>query len=111
MPKVIKRFLVTGSAGFIGAALVSKLLEDGHEVIGIDDLNNYYDKSFDKYDLLNIPKENPKVETEWGKEKSDILGVRKNYLEKSYYENVETEFDFQSYMRLLKKSLKLKKNH
>lgn len=64
---------------------------------------NYKANSFDKYDLLNIPKETPKVEIEWGKEKSDILGVRKNYLEKSYYEKVETEFDFENYMSLIKK--------
>jgi UDP-glucuronate 4-epimerase len=34
---------VTGSAGFIGAALVLRLLEDGHSVIGVDNHNNYYD--------------------------------------------------------------------
>ena len=55
MPDVIKRFLVTGSAGFIGASLVSKLLDAGHEVIGIDDLNNYYDNNLKKarLDILN----------------------------------------------------------
>lgn len=56
MSKVKKRFLVTGSAGFIGAALVHRLLEDGHEVIGIDDLNDYYDKSLKKARLELINK-------------------------------------------------------
>ncbi len=37
------RILVTGSAGFIGAALSLKLLERGDEVIGVDNLNDYYD--------------------------------------------------------------------
>ncbi len=37
--------LVTGCAGFIGAALVSSLLERGDEVIGVDNLNDYYDVS------------------------------------------------------------------
>lgn len=37
------RVLVTGSAGFIGAALTRKLLELGHEVLGIDNHNQYYD--------------------------------------------------------------------
>jgi UDP-glucuronate 4-epimerase len=37
------KILVTGAAGFIGAALSEKLLERGDEIIGIDNLNDYYD--------------------------------------------------------------------
>jgi UDP-glucuronate 4-epimerase len=37
------KVLVTGSAGFIGSALCISLLERGDEVIGIDNLNDYYD--------------------------------------------------------------------
>ena len=43
-----KKILVTGSAGFIGASLSKKLLENGHELIGIDNINNYYDISLKK---------------------------------------------------------------
>ena len=35
--------LVTGTAGFIGFHVTNRLLKDGHEVIGIDNLNTYYD--------------------------------------------------------------------
>ena len=35
--------LVSGSAGFIGFHISKKLLESGYEVIGIDNLNKYYD--------------------------------------------------------------------
>jgi UDP-glucuronate 4-epimerase len=38
-----KRILVTGAAGFIGAHLVRRFLADGFEVVGVDNLNDYYD--------------------------------------------------------------------
>ena len=39
------RILVTGSAGFIGFHLSQSLLDDGYEVLGIDNLNAYYDRN------------------------------------------------------------------
>ncbi len=37
--------LITGVAGFIGAALAKTLLEQGHSITGVDNLNDYYDVS------------------------------------------------------------------
>lgn len=37
------KFLVTGAAGFIGCFVAKRLLEEGHQVVGIDNLNDYYD--------------------------------------------------------------------
>ena len=37
------KLLVTGTAGFIGSALSIRLLERGDEIVGIDNLNDYYD--------------------------------------------------------------------
>ncbi len=37
------KYLVTGAAGFIGSAIVERLCAEGHEVVGIDNLNDYYD--------------------------------------------------------------------
>ena len=37
------KILVTGTAGFIGFYVAQKLLEAGHEVVGLDNINDYYD--------------------------------------------------------------------
>ncbi|OKP52361.1 protein CapI [Serratia marcescens] len=39
------KFLVTGAAGFIGYHVAERLLAAGHQVVGIDNLNDYYDVS------------------------------------------------------------------
>ena len=39
------KYLVTGAAGFIGFHVSKRLLEAGHQVVGIDNLNDYYDVS------------------------------------------------------------------
>jgi UDP-glucuronate 4-epimerase len=46
--------LVTGVAGFIGAATASALLERGDEVVGIDNLNDYYDPALKLARLENL---------------------------------------------------------
>jgi UDP-glucuronate 4-epimerase len=38
------RFLITGTAGFIGFHLAKRLLADGHSVVGYDSMNDYYDR-------------------------------------------------------------------
>lgn len=39
----MKKILITGAAGFIGAHLAKKLIEGGAEIIGLDNINDYYD--------------------------------------------------------------------
>ncbi len=43
--------LLTGVAGFIGARTAELLLEDGHKVVGVDNMNDYYDVSVKQYRL------------------------------------------------------------
>lgn len=51
------KYLVTGAAGFIGFHVSERLLQAGHQVIGIDNLNDYYDVSLKqaRLDLLQKP--------------------------------------------------------
>lgn len=53
------KVLITGSAGFIGSNLAGRLLARGDEVIGIDNLNDYYDVNLKKARLArNTPHKN-----------------------------------------------------
>ncbi|MEQ5321970.1 NAD-dependent epimerase [Providencia rettgeri] len=48
------KYLVTGAAGFIGSTIVEKLNSLGHDVVGIDNLNNYYDVELKRNRLAQI---------------------------------------------------------
>lgn len=58
------KYLVTGAAGFIGNFVSERLCDEGHDVIGLDNLNDYYDpnlklarlKRLDKYDNFTFVK-------------------------------------------------------
>ena len=52
------KYLVTGSAGFIGFRLCQRLLDSGHEVVGIDNMNAYYDQGL-KQSRLHILEQYP----------------------------------------------------
>lgn len=49
-----KRILITGVAGFIGANLAEEWLKRGAEIIGIDNLNDYYDVDLKKFRLAKL---------------------------------------------------------
>ncbi len=76
------RILVTGNAGFIGFHLCEKFLKLGHYVIGIDNINSYYDTKLKK-DRLNFLKKNHKKNYEFYKidilDKKKILKIFKKY--------------------------------
>ncbi|MDC1424864.1 NAD-dependent epimerase [Oceanospirillaceae bacterium] len=57
----MRKILVTGSAGFIGFHLIQTLLKQGCSVVGIDNLNDYYDPQL-KHSRLDILAKNGKAE-------------------------------------------------
>ena len=76
MEKVIldgKTILVTGAAGFIGSNLVKRLFKDTNKstIIGIDNMNDYYDVSLKEFRLKEIEESVPS-ETVWKFVKGDI---------------------------------------
>ena len=56
MDLIKKKILVTGAAGFIGSEIVKRLLSEGVEVFGIDNLNDYYNPLLKERRIENIEK-------------------------------------------------------
>ncbi len=71
------RVLVTGAAGFIGAAVCKRLLSEGLNVVGIDNINNYYDINLKKDRLNEIEKESKLSSKSWTFKKFPIEDTEK----------------------------------
>ena len=76
------KILITGAAGFIGYHLCKSLLEDGYEVLGIDNLNDYYDTNLKQARLEQLKQFNLKVFylTKWTSQTENLLPNHSNHL-------------------------------
>ncbi len=72
-----EKIIVTGAAGFIGFHLCKRLIEDGFYVIGIDNLNSYYDLELKKARLNEIKKSINSDENIWDFIKVDLENKEK----------------------------------
>ena len=79
------KVLITGVAGFIGFHLAKSLLENKFTVIGIDNLNSYYD--------INLKKERKRIL----QEKSKLLNVPFHFYEKSIENKEDLEYIFKKH--------------
>lgn len=76
----MQNIIVTGAAGFIGFHLSKKLLEQGHKVIGIDNINDYYDVRLKEYRLSVLVKYN------------NFVFVKGDLADKALINNLFTEY-------------------
>ncbi len=78
-----RKILITGSAGFIGFHLARKASEQGYEVVGIDNMNDYYDVSL-KQSRLDILRRLPNF-TFRQLELGDAEGINQLFSENEFY--------------------------
>ena len=77
--------LITGAAGFIGSAVTKKFLDKNYKVIGIDNLNNYYDKNLKLARLKDISSLNFNNTSLWNfeeiglQDKTSLANLFKDY--------------------------------
>ena len=52
----IKKILITGAAGFIGYSLINRIISDNYDILGVDNINDYYNVNlkYARLDDLNI---------------------------------------------------------
>ncbi len=62
------KILITGAAGFIGFHLAKRLIDDGHEVLGLDSINDYYDVRLKYGRLAELGVEQKAIQYGWVEE-------------------------------------------
>ena len=88
------KVLVTGIAGFIGFHVAERLLNEGFQVVGFDNLNDYYDVQLkiDRLKELQVQE----VENHWISKNSNLKFIKADLLEKDLLMNffLKEQFDY-----------------
>jgi UDP-glucuronate 4-epimerase len=84
----MKKVLVTGHAGFIGSSLVSKLLDLGYSVVGVDNFNDYYDPKQKEINVAPF------------KKNKNFFGYKLDITDKSELEQVFKEYELEVIIHL-----------
>ena len=72
-----KRILVTGAAGFIGFHTVKELINQGYNIMGIDNINSYYEVKFKEARLRSIKSHQKISKGKWKFIKCDLCNDNK----------------------------------
>ena len=88
------KVLVTGIAGFIGFHVAKRLLDEGYEVVGFDNLNDYYDVQLKIDRLKELQVEN--LENNWISKNSKLKFLKADLLDKEVLMNLfrDEKFDY-----------------
>lgn len=88
------KVLVTGLAGFIGFHVAKRLLDEGYEVIGLDNLNDYYDVQLKIDRLKELQVEN--LDNTWISKNSNLKFIKTDLVEKDMLLNLfrDEKFDY-----------------
>lgn len=98
----MNQILITGAAGFIGFHLSKKLIELGYEVVGVDNLNDYYDPSLKLARLRELGIFGVRLKSdEIIKYKSDnFIFLKSDITEDTLWRLLEKEFELKSVIHL-----------
>ncbi|WP_272152055.1 NAD-dependent epimerase [Tenacibaculum aiptasiae] len=93
------KILVTGAAGFIGYHLCKTLLQQGHQIVGLDNINDYYNVNlkYARLKELGISRENSEAflnKSESSIHKNNLFFIRMNLEDKEELPKLFEEHDF-----------------
>ena len=94
-----KKILVTGAAGFIGFHLCEKLMKEGFDVVGLDNINDYYDVNLKYGRLKELGIHKNEAEQFLNKTSSSIYGQKLSFIRMNLedYENLPKLFENENF--------------